>query len=485
MPAPCGTYVAVETAVTAGTQRRVIQSRLVQLTVLSLLVLPLTGGPTASAVPLAALTETQEEARLREAAAAADLAHSGRVVQQAGAELLAVAAELPVAEQAVARAKGEQAGAQAKLTAARAAVVEAERVRKGAQSKVAEAGERVDQGREDVGALARRSYQRGRLGSLQDVMEAGEPQDVLERASLLRSVFRHQDETLERLTRDRRTLARIQADLAAEERGVVRVREEAAKAEARTQPVADEAEAAAERVAALVASRRSALSLAEANRAQDLRDYQAAQEASRALAERIRKAAAAAAAAEARQRAEAARLQAEAEARRQAEDAAARQRAAQAGRPAPPPPPVQRAAPPQAQARAGEMLWPAPGRLTSRYGMRKHPVYGDYRLHTGIDIGGGQGAPIWAAEGGTVILAGPAGGAGNLVVIMHGSRGGKSLATAYAHQSTILVREGQVVTRGQQIGRVGSTGASTGPHLHFEVRVDGDPVDPLGYVSPP
>jgi murein DD-endopeptidase MepM/ murein hydrolase activator NlpD len=131
------------------------------------------------------------------------------------------------------------------------------------------------------------------------------------------------------------------------------------------------------------------------------------------------------------------------------------------------------------------MVWPAPGRLTSRYGNRTHPIYGDQRFHAGIDIGGGAGAPISAADGGTVILAGPSGGYGNLVVISHGTVNGRNLTTAYAHQSTILVREGQGVDRGQQIGRIGNTGASAGPHLHFEVRRDGDPVDPLGHVTPP
>ncbi len=472
---------------TAGAARRVISGRLVQLTVLSLLVLPLTVGASAEAAAPARPTQSQEEARLREAEAAGDLEDSSREVQAAAVALRDVAVRLPVAEQAVARAKGEQAGAEAKLVAARAAVVAAERVRRAAQAKVAEAGGRVEQGRQEVGALARHTYQRGRLGPLQDVMEAGEPQDVLERASMLRSVFRHQDGMLERLTKDRLTLARTEADLAAEERGVQRARQAAAAGEERARQVTAEAEAAAAEVAALLASRRQALRVAEANRAEDLRDYQAAQEASRALAERIRKAAAAAAAAEARRVAEE-RRQAEAEARRQAEAAAARQRALRAGRPAPPPPPppappAQRAAP--EGTRTGDMLWPAPGRLTSRYGNRRHPIYGDTRFHAGIDIGGGLGARVSAADGGVVIFSGRASGYGTLVVVSHGTVNGRNLSTAYAHMGSLTVREGQRVSRGQQVGSIGSEGNSTGPHLHFEVRVNGDPVDPLDYVSPP
>jgi murein DD-endopeptidase MepM/ murein hydrolase activator NlpD len=131
------------------------------------------------------------------------------------------------------------------------------------------------------------------------------------------------------------------------------------------------------------------------------------------------------------------------------------------------------------------MLWPADGPLTSRYGWRTHPIYGDQRFHAGIDIGAGYGTPVIAAESGTVVFAGEASGYGTLVLISHGTENGKDLATGYAHMSALLVTEGQRITRGQQVGRVGNEGNSTGPHLHFEVRLDGDPVDPLGYVTPP
>lgn len=451
-----------------GRRWRLLVRRVSLLTVLTLLAIPLglsplVLGPGAAAAPVPR-SDTQEQARLREAQAAGDLEDSSREVQAAGAELRTVAAELPGAERDVARAKGELAGAQVKLAAADVAVVRAERARTLAEQRVSEAGGRVEQGRLDVGELARRSYQRGRLGALQDVLQAGEPQQVLQRASMLRSVFRYQDGTLERLTRDRLTLARTEADLAADERAVERARETAAQTEARARQITAAAESAAARVASLIASRQRALGVAEANRAQDLRDYQAAQAASRALAERIRRAAAEAAAAEAR---------------RQAAAAAARQRAERAGQPAPAPPPR------AGGERTGDMLWPAPGRLTSRYGNRKHPIYGDYRFHAGIDIGGGLGARVSAADGGTVTYAGYARGYGTLVVISHGLVGGRDLSTAYAHMGRISVSEGQRVGRGQQVGSVGNEGNSTGPHLHFEVRRNGDPVDPLDYVSPP
>jgi len=99
-------------------------------------------------------------------------------------------------------------------------------------------------------------------------------------------------------------------------------------------------------------------------------------------------------------------------------------------------------------------------------------------MHTGVDIGGPSGAPIRAADSGVVVMAGWNGGYGNWTLIDHGG----GLATGYAHQSSIGVSRGQRVGRGDVIGRVGSTGASTGPHLHFEVRVGGSPVNPLNYL---
>jgi murein DD-endopeptidase MepM/ murein hydrolase activator NlpD len=99
-------------------------------------------------------------------------------------------------------------------------------------------------------------------------------------------------------------------------------------------------------------------------------------------------------------------------------------------------------------------------------------------MHTGIDIGAAMGAPIVAAAAGTVIVAGWVEGYGNTTVIDHGG----GMSTLYGHQSSIGVTVGETVAAGQQIGVVGSTGHSTGPHLHFEVRIDGNPVDPLGYL---
>lgn len=124
----------------------------------------------------------------------------------------------------------------------------------------------------------------------------------------------------------------------------------------------------------------------------------------------------------------------------------------------------------------GKMAWPAPGvtRITSPFGYRIHPILKVKKLHTGIDIGAPSGTTIVAANGGTVIKAGWNNSYGNMVMIDHGG----GIVTLYAHNSKLLVKKGDVVSRGQAISKSGSTGRSTGPHLHFEVRVNGDYKNP-------
>lgn len=134
--------------------------------------------------------------------------------------------------------------------------------------------------------------------------------------------------------------------------------------------------------------------------------------------------------------------------------------------------------------------WPLPGysMITSGFGMRYDPYYMCYRGHNGIDISGGgiAGKPIIASANGTVISTMPtsaSGGYGNYVIISHGFINGQLITTHYAHMMSFGVSEGQKVSQGDVVGYVGTTGASTGYHLHFEVRADNVPVNPLGYVS--
>jgi murein DD-endopeptidase MepM/ murein hydrolase activator NlpD len=130
-------------------------------------------------------------------------------------------------------------------------------------------------------------------------------------------------------------------------------------------------------------------------------------------------------------------------------------------------------------ARKGVLSWPVANPVvTSEFGYRTHPIYGNRRLHAGIDLAANTGTPVMAAAAGTVVTAGWMSGYGYTVVIDHGD----ALATLYAHNSALSVSPGQHVNRGQRIASAGSTGNSTGPHVHFEVRVKGEPVNPRNYL---
>lgn len=129
----------------------------------------------------------------------------------------------------------------------------------------------------------------------------------------------------------------------------------------------------------------------------------------------------------------------------------------------------------------GQFSWPVPSctYLTSRFGMRVHPITGVTKSHTGVDIGAESGATIVAADGGTVVLAGVNSGYGNCVMIDHGN----GYKTLYGHMSSIAVTNGQAVSKGDTVGYVGSTGLSTGPHCHYEVWKDGSRIDPEQFYS--
>lgn len=126
----------------------------------------------------------------------------------------------------------------------------------------------------------------------------------------------------------------------------------------------------------------------------------------------------------------------------------------------------------------GRFIFPSNARLSSGFGNRVHPILGYSRFHAGVDFAASYGTTIRAADSGRVIFSGWYGGYGQAVIIDHGD----GLTTLYAHASRLFVREGQAITQGQPIAAVGSTGLSTGPHLHFEVRQNGNPVNPAAYL---
>lgn len=128
----------------------------------------------------------------------------------------------------------------------------------------------------------------------------------------------------------------------------------------------------------------------------------------------------------------------------------------------------------------GTLLWPTPGytRITSPYGWRIHPIQKTKKFHSGVDVAAPMGSKAIASAAGKVIFTGWRGAYGNTIVVDHGG-----LTTMYPHLSAILVKTGQYVKQGEQIGKIGSTGWSTGPHIHIEVRVNGEAVDPMKYMK--
>lgn len=151
----------------------------------------------------------------------------------------------------------------------------------------------------------------------------------------------------------------------------------------------------------------------------------------------------------------------------EAQREAARRAAALAGGP-----------PPAVSGAPGALSWPVSGTITSPFGWRRNPFSGAPDFHQGLDIGAASGTTIIAPAAGTVISAGWYGGYGNFILIDQGG----GMVTGFGHCSQIFVANGQTVQKGQAIGAVGSTGVSTGPHLHFEVRINGKPVDPVPYL---
>ena len=126
----------------------------------------------------------------------------------------------------------------------------------------------------------------------------------------------------------------------------------------------------------------------------------------------------------------------------------------------------------------GQLMYPTIGPVTSNFGWRTHPILGTERFHSGIDFGADYGSLVYASDRGRVIYADWYGGYGNAVIIDHGN----GMTTLYGHCSELYVKDGDVVEKGQPISAVGSTGFSTGPHLHFELRANGEPIDPAAYL---
>lgn len=299
------------------------------------------------------------------------------------------------------------------------------------QARLAKAMEDLAHRRELLGNRLRQIYVRGTPDPVMILMESGSLSEAVETQNTLETIVRRDNELA-------RSVAAYADDVRATRDRIAAVRAQVAEAEERAERAAERAnqakaglEAQQSRVQSVADRRTSMLSRVRGDREHIEEETRGLQKQSDRLAAKIRKA-----------------------------------QAASAPSSGSAPATVNR------QASSQGFIWPASGTLTSNFGWR----WG--RMHEGIDIGAATGTPISASAAGTVIVAGWNGGYGNLVVIDHGG----GVSTAYGHQSAIHVSVGQSVGQGTVIGAVGSTGNSTGPHLHFEVRINGSATDPLPYL---
>ncbi len=383
-------------------------------------------GPPAGADEERDLRNKAKELQAQIKAQAGDVGATSREVAVAAAQLSAARAELPAARTAVIEAEAQLTAARVKDKAAARALKLAEAEKDKADREVVAVQARIDASYRLIGQIARLAYtQGGSYAELSVALQAETPDDFAGRISAIDSIGRAQDVLLDRLAIDEADLKISQRDRELAVAQVEAKRLEAATQLKRTGDLTEKARSAKARVDALVAQAERALAVAEAAKRQELANL------------RTLKAA-------------------QAKVKRQL--AAASQGA---GLP------------------RGELLWPTAGPLNQGAGPRTHPVYGYASCHTGIDIGGAYGQTINAALGGKVIAEYFNTAYGNVTLIDHGD----GLTTFYAHQSTRLVGVGTRVSKGQAIGRVGATGFVTGPHLHFEVHINGVPFDPMGWFG--
>ncbi len=348
-------------------------------------------------------------------------------LQQAAADLDEAQAELPAARAAYSAAVGRLSSARDRLALIRQRLRELRAQQEKVQTEIEAAQRRITHSETLIARIVRYQYQTGGYAELQVVLDADSPTDFVQRVMATQSVTDSQSQIIDQLNADKSVLAAREQQMQVTEEAIAATETEAEKQVEELRGFATEARDAKHEVKSLIAQRASALRVAAEEKAaeeQRLANLEAAQE---ALAAQIAQSASTGTA-------------------------------------------------------TGRLIWPLPGYSAGGgVGWRVHPVYGYRSCHTGVDISAPSGTEIIAARAGVVIrvqadLSGPY---GNNTLIDHGN----GLATFYAHQSGFAVEQGDRVAKGEVIGYVGSTGYSTGSHLHFEVHINGVPHDPMGWFG--
>lgn len=393
-----------------------------------LLISVMVSGALVSTPAVANSNQDLREIRERIKQAAYQLEVANAKVQRISGELQTVQRKLPKARAQLAQAQTRLQRAQAADREAAAQVQAAQQHLETVTQQVKMTEEKLAATEKRIGQVARNLYIHGSLSTVEVVLESTDPNDFTQRLAITQAYTRSQNGSLARLLDAKGELSALRGEALRTRSEVSRLKAQARQRVLERREATAAAKSAELEVAALVKRRKIALEDAESDREAVRKEYEEL-------------------------RAEQKRL----------EEIARRESRGYTG-----------------PDFTGEMLWPVAGAgITSRPGIRVHPIYGYRACHTGVDMGARTGTPIVAAASGRVAEVAFLSGYGNTVILTHGS----GISTLYAHMSRFAVNKGATVSQGETIGYVGSTGRSTGPHLHFEVRVDGAPYDPLGWFG--
>jgi murein DD-endopeptidase MepM/ murein hydrolase activator NlpD len=383
-------------------------------------------------------------------------------LQDARGELSHSSKRLTRAMQRLEAARSELADAQAHLDQTRARLQQAiafdqmmQRRLDAAKARLDDARAELEAGRDAVARQRRRlatfaaeSFQSGqsRFLELRVFLKTETPASLSTRMEAVDSIASQQSASFARLKASEVLLKVHEEEVEAAKRSVAAKRAAAARNLERKERLEAEAEAVEQRVSELVAARASAQEEAQEARQADLEQVQALEAERENISDRL----------------------AELAEQRAAALARAQEEAEQTGG--------------DAVETVSGLIYPVNSYITSPFGMRVHPIYGYYDLHDGTDFGAGCGTPVHAAAGGEVLSAYYSEGYGNQVLVDHGIEDGVSLSTSYSHLTSFAVSPGEEVEQGETIGYAGTTGYSTGCHLHFMVYENGDVVDPMTWL---
>ncbi|MEJ5944888.1 peptidoglycan DD-metalloendopeptidase family protein [Pseudokineococcus basanitobsidens] len=458
---------------TPGVQRCLLRPAAAALG-LALAVSLASGGTPASAAPGDDARSQKQAVDQALGSVQEDLVGTSAELQGAYAEYAAVQAELPGARAAAEQARAEQAAAQAKADDLAQRLAASQTARTAAAQAVEETAADMAESQTSIGRIAASAYRsQGVPEGLSLAMGSGSTEEFASRTATVSSLSAAENDVLADLSADEAVRQSATARLTAVTEQVSQLKGEAEQQLAVAAQATRTAEDRQAEVEALVVRQQKAVDTIEARQAEEQARMAQLEAESDALGSQLREIAAEERRKEAARQAAAAAA-AEAEAARRAASSGSSSGGSSDRLPAPSS--VSRSS----RDTGGTFLRPE-GPSTSPFGMRMHPIKHYMKLHSGQDFAAACGTPVRAAEDGEIVSASYNGSYGNIAVINHGIVRGQPVATAYAHMQSFAKTSGSV-SRGEVIGYEGSTGGSTGCHVHFEVRVNGEPVDPLGWL---